>query len=279
MRHSSIPAASSYKSTEFKVLTSTKKLNSMELFTALQSSYSEEKVTKWFEKNVLLGPVLCVLYLMAVFLGRKWMHSRRPYSLRRELATWNAGLAIFSFVAFVKVTPFLLEKLSEEGFSSSVCSHAKDRQTILWITIITLSKVVEFGDTIFIVLRKSPLIFLHWYHHATVCFYGWYGASINITDSPGHWFGWMNCGVHSVMYTYYSIRAAGYRLPTAVSKCITILQLLQFIVGLICIMVAWWSLWNGLPCNTSRIINQLGLLLYLSFLVLFLNFFYNRYVK
>lgn len=42
-----------------------------------------------------------------------------------------------------------------------------------WATMFVLSKVPELGDTIFIVLRKQPLIFLHWYHHATVLVYSW----------------------------------------------------------------------------------------------------------
>lgn len=42
-----------------------------------------------------------------------------------------------------------------------------------WSTMFVLSKVPELGDTLFIVLRKQPLIFLHWYHHATVLVYSW----------------------------------------------------------------------------------------------------------
>ena len=37
-----------------------------------------------------------------------------------------------------------------------------------------LSKVFEFVDTIFIVLRKKPLIFLHYYHHVSTMLFCWY---------------------------------------------------------------------------------------------------------
>jgi elongation of very long chain fatty acids protein 6 len=36
------------------------------------------------------------------------------------------------------------------------------------------SKVPETIDTLFIVLRRQKLIFLHWYHHATVLVYCFY---------------------------------------------------------------------------------------------------------
>ena len=43
----------------------------------------------------------------------------------------------------------------------------------LWVILMTLSKLVELGDTIFIVLRKQPLVFLHWYHHISTLIYCW----------------------------------------------------------------------------------------------------------
>ena len=39
----------------------------------------------------------------------------------------------------------------------------KDRVSGYWTFMFVMSKVPELGDTIFIVLRKQPLIFLHWW--------------------------------------------------------------------------------------------------------------------
>ena len=66
-------------------------------------------------------------------------------------------------------------------------------------------QVPELGDTIFIVLRKQKLIFLHWYHHITVLIYCWY--SFSQYTAPARWFVVMNFIVHSIMYTYYAFRA------------------------------------------------------------------------
>ena len=54
------------------------------------------------------------------------------------------------------------------------------RNQSLW----RLIKIIEFGDTLFVVLRKKPLQFIHWYHHITVCIYSFYpiaGASGTFT--------------------------------------------------------------------------------------------------
>ena len=37
-----------------------------------------------------------------------------------------------------------------------------DRVSSFWASVFVLSKVPELGDTFFILLRKQPLIFLHW---------------------------------------------------------------------------------------------------------------------
>ena len=99
--------------------------------------------------------------------------------------------------------------------SRAELSHPKKGKKPCLTTLITsytyllivylISKVPELGDTIFIVLRKQRLIFLHWYHHVTVLIYCWY--SFSQYTAPARWFVVMNFIVHSIMYTYYAFKA------------------------------------------------------------------------
>lgn len=253
-------------------------LRPMEFLRELESGAASAVLIRWMVDYMWVAPLFSLIYFLAVFGGRSWMRFRKPFMLRRELIAWNTLLAVFSVVGFVRVTPLMLRKWTQVGVVGSVCSSLRDEQTLFWLVLFTLSKVVEFGDTAFVVLRKSPLIFLHWYHHITVSLYTWYNAG-RLSDSVGHWFAWMNFGVHAVMYTYYAFKAMGLRVPKGISKLVTMLQLLQFTVGLVCILIASWHHFQGHDCFTSSEFIISGLLLYGSYLVLFVSFFYNRYLK
>ena len=50
-------------------------------------------------------------------------------------------------------------------------------------------------------LAKRRLIFLHWWHHATVLLYCWHSYGTQI--ATGLWFATMNYFVHALMYAYY----------------------------------------------------------------------------
>merc|ERR1719264_2115745 len=66
-------------------------------------------------------------------------------------------------------------------------------------------------------------------NHVTVLIYCWY--SFSEYTAPARWFVVMNFIVHSIMYSYYALRAMRYRPPKAVAMLITSLQLLQMVVG------------------------------------------------
>jgi hypothetical protein len=140
-----------------------------------------------------------------------------------------------------------------------------------------LSKVPELGDTIFIVLRKQPLIFLHWYHHITVLLYSWY--SYSEYTAAARWFITMNYLVHSVMYTYYAFKAAKFRVPRGIAMIITTLQLIQMVVGTLVNFWTYQMKQDGLECQVSDTNIKLSLLMYVSYFVLFARFFHNAYLK
>ncbi|XP_067343570.1 very long chain fatty acid elongase 6-like isoform X2 [Channa argus] len=131
-------------------------------------------------------------------------------------------------------------------------------------------------DTVFIVLRKQPLIFLHWYHHITVLLYTWYTYKGQVAGCS--WFMTMNFLVHSIMYSYFAARAAGVRVPRPFAMIITAFQILQMVIGLLIQgLVFLWLHEEDCPSQVDNIF--WGSLMYFSYLVLFASFFYNSYLR
>lgn len=219
------------------------------------------------------------LYLLSVYLGTGYMSQRKAYSLRPLLIVWNILLASISITGAFVMAPDLYSYYMEKGFAYSVCNTAIHNKPMLsfWSLIFVLSKIFEFGDTFFIVVRKTPLMFLHWYHHVTVCIFSWY--SLQIKAGPAHWYCAMNFSVHSAMYTYYILKAFGIRIPSFLAQMVTLLQLVQFVIGLLITVVASNEYWGGHACHVDDYVLFLGLSIYGSYLILFGRFFFIRYLK
>merc|ERR1712025_401838 len=133
------------------------------------------------------------------------MSTRPKMEIRGVSTLWNATLGVFSIMGALRTWPEFLHVLSEHGIHHSLCIPSfieKDRVAGYWTFMFVMSKVPELGDTIFIVLRKQPLIFLHWYHHITVLLYSW-----------------------------YAFKAMRFRVPRCLAMIITTLQLIQMVVG------------------------------------------------
>lgn len=92
-----------------------------------------------------------------------------------------------------------------------------------------ISKFYEVLDTLIILAKGKRSGTLQTYHHAGAMFSMW--AGIRYMSPPIWMFVFVNSGIHTIMYTYYSITGIGIRVPRVLKQGITTLQIIQFLVG------------------------------------------------
>ena len=195
-------------------------------FLPIESDWKEKYVFMWLQRAYPAAWVCAFGYVLTVFALGRFMQNRPAFELRRTLVLWSGTLAIFSAFGAARTIPERSHVLSTHGWSHSICYNEYYTGPIaLWNGLFVLSKVYEFGDTIFIILRKQKLIFLHWYHHATVLLFSWYMAGHS--QVLARWFCVLNYFVHTVMYSYYTLRALKIRVPKMAAMLVTVLQILQ----------------------------------------------------
>ncbi|XP_030629107.1 elongation of very long chain fatty acids protein 6 [Chanos chanos] len=243
-----------------------------------ERSFDDRAAYKWFQEHWKTSFLFCGLYAALVFGGRHFMREREKLNLRRPLILWSLSLALFSIIGTLRTGAYMLHVINSGGLKQSVCDSNFYSAPIskFWAFAFVLSKAPELVDTAFIVLRKQKLIFLHWYHHITVLLFSWYSYKDQVAG--GGWFMTMNYAVHSLMYSYYTLRAAGIRVPRAFAMLITTMQILQMAVGLAVLgLVYMWMHQEHCPSNLGNI--GWGSVMYFSYLWLFASFFYSSYLK
>ncbi|KAI6198289.1 Elongation of very long chain fatty acids protein [Aphelenchoides fujianensis] len=127
--------------------------------------YDYERMSEWMAKQHSFVLKSIVAYL--------------PFNLERPLTVWNWFLAIFSLWGVMSMLPALFRVISKHGLSYTY-THRSELETGLYGRLralpLGLLEDSPFVDTAFIVLRKRPLITMHWWHHVAsaytsfVCF-------------------------------------------------------------------------------------------------------------
>ncbi|KAK1166572.1 elongation of very long chain fatty acids protein 6-like isoform X1 [Acipenser oxyrinchus oxyrinchus] len=241
-----------------------------------ERSFDERPAIEWMKENWSKSFVFSALYAAVIFGGQQFMKERQKLELRKPLVLWSLSLAVFSIIGAVRTGWYMLYILDTSGFKQSVCDQSFYSGPVskFWAYAFVLSKAPELGDTVFIVLRKQRLIFLHWYHHITVLLYSWYSYKDRVAG--GGWFMTMNYLAWQLMYSYYAAAAACGCPPLAM--LITTTQIAQMVMGLVVSGLVFFWMQDG-RCF-SYLDNILwASLMYLSYLFLFLSFFYQTYIK
>eukprot|EP01087_Luapelamoeba_hula_P013417 TRINITY_DN382_c0_g2_i2.p1 TRINITY_DN382_c0_g2~~TRINITY_DN382_c0_g2_i2.p1 ORF type:complete len:310 (-),score=56.99 TRINITY_DN382_c0_g2_i2:152-991(-) len=243
--------------------------------TAPSSDFWESLCPDWrnayayMDAHMEIPVIICVVYVVVIFGLQRVMKHRKAFDLTGPLVLWNALLAAFSMIGSYYVVPAIVKHVAEVGITGDMCEVVSEYQNP-WVFYFCISKIPELIDTLFIVLRKKPLIFLHWYHHIVTLLYCWHAWSVRIEN--GGWFAGMNLVVHSIMYSYYAATAYGARFSNLVRLAITSLQISQMIAGLAIVVH------NMNACLTNRLNTYSALIMYASYALLFLQLFVVSYI-
>lgn len=239
--------------------------------------FDKEPWVTWLSARWTDALLYAAVYVVIVFGGQHLMKSRARFELNLMLTLWNVGLAGFSIMGAIRCTAELFHTITSKGMHASVVDMTfYDGPSGLWVLLFTLSKLVELGDTLFIVLRKQNLIFLHWYHHIATLLYCW--NSYPEQTGTGRWFVTMNYCVHSIMYSYYAFRAMKFKVPRYVNVIITGLQTVQMLIGVSLGAYVFSLKVRDLPVQQTWLNLAFQAVMYVSYLYLFSEFFYNSYI-
>lgn len=182
------------------------------------------------------------LYLVAISAyypivrwGQRRMARRTAFDLKVPLFAWNVFMSLASAYVAVRLV------LEFDPFSHEfrVCDQSVMTKPAAWfILLFNVTKPIEWVDTLFLVLRKRRVIFLHWIHHLVTALYCLHATIYSGTaDTTGVQFATMNVIVHAIMYAYYAITCVTRNQKLLyVQYYINGIQALQMVAGLIAIV-------------------------------------------
>ncbi|XP_050209658.1 uncharacterized protein LOC126660290 [Mercurialis annua] len=164
--------------------------------------------------------------------------------------------------AIQSFTLFLLSLIMAIGCTLSIIYHHKHDLThiicfpphtkpsgplFFWAYIFYLSKILEFVDTLLIILSNSikRLTFLHVYHHSTVVImcYLWLSTCQSLFPIALV----TNAGVHVLMYWYYFLCAMGIRPRW--KRLVTDCQIVQFVISFLISSLMVYYHFSGVGCS------------------------------
>ncbi|KAK0532564.1 Fatty acyl-CoA elongase/Polyunsaturated fatty acid specific elongation enzyme [Tilletia horrida] len=205
--------------------------------------------------------------------------------LRVVFVIHNVALSIGSALLLVAMLEEIVPIWKHQGFFPAICAASSYTPRMRTMYVINyLFKYVELLDTVFLVIKRKPLGFLHPYHHTATAF-------LCFTQLHGHTsVSWvvicLNLAVHFFMYMYYALMSL--KIPCPWKRLVTTGQIVQFILDIGIIYFATYNYFVStyapyLPhfgkCAGEESAAVFGCIIISSYLVLFIQFYQKTYSK
>ncbi|TMW81302.1 hypothetical protein EJD97_010506 [Solanum chilense] len=239
----------------------------------------------------LLFPIISILIYLSFTLLSLRFPSLLPIvsttTLRCITATHSLILCILSLIMVVGCGVSVIQEMTANihDWNWIICYNRLNYENVLlqgpivfWSYVFYISKILEFLDTLLILLSRSRsrrLSFLHVYHHALVPLFCYFGVASG--QSMWHVGVITNGSVHVLMYAYYFLFAIGKRPKW--KKMVTNVQIGQFMFCFVCFgAVIYYHFTTEFGCSGIDIWCY-TICFNVSLLVLFLNFYFKTYAK
>ncbi|KAI1304249.1 Elongation of very long chain fatty acids protein 7 [Halotydeus destructor] len=219
-----------------------------------------------------IGGLVGAYLLFVKLVGPWYMRNRKPFELRRAMIVYNLVNVILNALGFLVAFYYTNFGLDVWG-----CRQGYYSPFLLYLGYgYILMKFFDFMDTIFFVLRKKDrhVSFLHVTHHSLMPFTCYIGMKFvpygNTAFTP-----LINSLVHTVMYFYYYLAALGPHMARHLwwKKYITVLQLVQFAIGIVHSL----HVYIVPNCTYPRWVSSFELAEALYFFVVFFRFYRRTY--
>ncbi|KAH9523780.1 Elongation of very long chain fatty acids protein 4 [Bulinus truncatus] len=264
-------------------------------YLAIMSTLSLQAIKEWYNETMALADprtegfplldspdkmlYLIGLYLFVVWQGPKWMVPYKPWNLKKPIIVYNFAMVLLS--SFISISSII--GVYKAGGYSIFCDEMDKYQfsdesgfyvNVGWLFFI--SKLIEFLDTIFFILRKknNQITFLHVYHHATMTVFTWLGVKF-LPGGTNIIYPLINSFIHAVMYTYYGLSAFGPHMAKYLwwKKYLTRMQISQFVIFL-----SQGVLNAVYDCRFSKAFVYAVFIYTFTILLLFINFYVRAYM-
>jgi hypothetical protein len=148
----------------------------------------------------------------------------------------NLALIYFSATMFAALTNVIFWEYGIAFRHQYYLQHVPIQTLIWWVYV---SKYYEYIDTALLYASGKTPIFLQKFHHIGAVLV-WHMAYMHQCDFIVY-VSWLNCGVHSIMYSYYFATLFTKKIPRIIKKTITTLQIAQLATGVLVLPAAYYS--------------------------------------